>query len=53
MQYYRYHVTWLDDGDNEIAKFETEASAKTWRDFLEICARDNGAIRGIELIVFD
>jgi len=53
MNYYRYHVTWLDSDDTQIEKFETEALATAWQNFLETCARDDNAIREIELIVFD
>ena len=51
MHYNKYRVTWIDDGDEEIARFDTREPATSWRDFLESCARYDGHIREIKLII--
>jgi hypothetical protein len=53
MRFRRYHVTWQDNGDVEIAKFEEKSLAKEWLAFLQTCARSDGAIRDIKFVEFN
>jgi hypothetical protein len=48
MRYYR--VTWTDNGDVCIRRFEGYDLAKVWKDFLDTCSRSDGAIRDIKLL---
>ena len=52
MKYYKFHVTYYDDGQLVIIKHKNKSVAKQVKAFLESCARSDGKIREIELIEY-